>query len=337
MKIIVPPRLREGDTIGAVSLSSGLSASVPHRLDRGLQFFRERGFTNREFRSTRSQYRWESAPSEQRARDLMDAFAAPEVGAILCTVGGETANKILEHLDFDMIRRNPKIFCGYSDPSVIHYAIHAKAGVATYYGPAILPQFGEYPEPFAYTVDHFFRAVCTGAVGKVAPSLEWTDETPNWFFGEDLHRPRMTKRNTGPVWLKEGRCIGPILGGCLHSIVNLLGTEYWPDHRDHVLFLEIPEGSDYDAPAPLSEVDALLGHLRLAGVFAQVKGLIVGRPFKYSADDAEVLKDLLLEHTREFSYPLFFGADIGHTDPMITIQLGSTCTLNSDVNWLSFE
>lgn len=337
MDVICPPRLAGGDTIGVISPSSGLAACVPHRLDRGLRFLQERGYRIREFPTTRSQYRWESAPADRRSQDVMDAFTAPEVNAVICTIGGETAVKILEHLDYEKIRRNPKIFCGYSDASVIHYAIYARAGVTTYYGPAILPQFGEYPEPLEYTVDHFFKAVCTESVGKVVPSTEWTEETLNWFCRQDLTRPRVMKRNQGPTWLRGGRSSGPVLGGCLNSIVHLLGTYFWPDHRGHILFLEIAEGSGYDAPTPLSEVDALFGHLRLAGVLAQAKGLIVGRAFKYSDDDIALLKELVVEHAGEYGYPVLYGADIGHTDPMITIPLGSRCRLDSEANWLSFE
>lgn len=337
MEMIIPEPLQRGDTIAIVSPSSGLAGLMPHRLDRAINFLGELGYFIKEYPSTRSIHRWESATPEQRATDLMNAFLDEKIKAILCSIGGNTANKTLELLDYGLIRSHPKIFCGYSDISVLHYAFYAKCRLSTFYGPSAMLQFGEFPEPFEYTISHFRKAVVLRSIGSILSSSEWTDETLDWNQKADLERPRIMKPNKGFDWLRGGAGEGPILGGCLSSIVNLIGTAYWPPHQGAIFFLELPEGSRFDESMPLPVADELLCTLRLAGVFKAIRGLIFGRPFKYSESEESDLKEILLEATDGFDFPILYGADIGHTDPQITIPLGAMSVLNSGSNTFSID
>ncbi|MCX6748770.1 MAG: LD-carboxypeptidase [Candidatus Pacearchaeota archaeon] len=334
MGIIMPQKLKKGSIIAIISPSSGLAAIFPHRLDNAIKFLKSEGYKIKEFPCTRKINGWESAPAKERARDIMDAFLNKEVKAIICSIGGNTINKTIRYLDFEKIKENPKIFIGYSDISVLHYALNKKCGFSTFYGPCAMTQFGEYPEPLGYTLKHFRKAVVEGQIGIIKASEKWTDEILDWSQKQDLKRARKLKENKGFEWLKEGKSEGEIIGGCLPSICNLIGTEYWPDHNNKILFIEIPEAQQLDKGEPLAEVDALLCNLEIAGIFKQIKGLIVGRPFRYDNAENEKFKEIILDNTKEYNFPILYGVDIGHTDPQITIPLGAKVKLDSNENRL---
>jgi len=265
----------------------------------------------------------------------MDAFSDSDSSAILCSIGGDTAINTLPYLDFKAIGRTPKIFCGYSDISILHYAVHQKAGLMTYYGPNAMVQFGEYPEPLEYTTSYFLKAIAEDEIGQILPAPHWTDDSPDWMSRKDLEGPRKFRNNTGYEWLQGGRSAGPILGGCLNSIVHLLGSEFWPDHAGKILFIETAEGAEYNQPTPLPEVAELIGMLNLNGIFRSINGLIIGRPYKYTSDEVISFKEIIMENAAEYAYPILYGADIGHTDPQISIPLGDHCQLDSDANIFS--
>lgn len=337
MQKIYPELLKEGDTIAIIAPSAGLAAIFPHRLESATKYLESKGYKIKEFPCTRKINGWESASAKERARDIMNAFLDKEVKAIICEIGGNTLNKTLKYLDFEKINENPKIFCGYSDISVLHYAINKKCNFSTFYGPCALTQFGEYPKPLDYTIEYFNKAVVEGKINEVKHSKEWTDEILDWGQKKDLERPRKMKLNNGFEWLKEGQFTGEIIGGCLHSITHLIGTEYWPDHKDKILFIELPEGEDFMKGEPLPEVDAQLADLEIAGIFKEIKGLIVGRPFRYSDEEVEKFKEVILDNTKDYDFPILYGVDIGHTDPQITVPLGTTVEINSLENKFIFS
>jgi len=335
--LIKPKRLQEGDTIAIISPSAGLGKRYPHRIDNAIKFLESQGYKVKEFPSTRKNNGWESAPAEERAKDIMAAFLDKEVKAIISTIGGTVAIQTLKYLDFEKIKENPKIFCGYSDISNLHYAFLTQANLVTFYGPCAMTQFGEYPKPLDYTFEYFNKAVISEKpIGKITPSKEWTEEVLDWSKKLDLTRPRKLKKNKGFEWLRKGKAEGKIIGGCLTSIVHLPGTKYWPDYKDKILFLEIPEGQKFDQGEPLPYVDWYMEQLNILEVFNQIKGLIFGRPFKYNEDEAEMLKKKILERTKDYDFPILLGADIGHTDPMITIPIGTNVMIDSETNTFEF-
>src|SRR3989344_835498 len=205
MDLIKPQILKKGDIIGIIAPSAGLAAIFPHRLDNAIKFFESQGYKVKEFSCTRKNNGWESAPAEERAKDIMDAFLDKKVKAIICEIGGNAINKTLKYLNFKSIKKNPKIFCGYSDISVLHYALNKKCKMVTFYGPCVMTQFGEYPQPLAYTLEHFYKAVVKGNINTVKPSEKWTDEILDWGKKKDLERPRVLRKNEGFEWLKHGQ------------------------------------------------------------------------------------------------------------------------------------
>lgn len=323
-------KLTKGSKIGIVSPSSAVAAMAPHRFNRAIETLRNMGYEVVIGKHALDKTAYTAGTAEDRAADLMEFFINDEIDAIICTIGGYHANQVLKHLDFEEIKKHPKIFCGFSDISVLHFALQAKCGFVTYYGPALLPQFGEYPEMNPYTVDWFLKALTEESLLEFAPSKEYTEEFLNWFTNEDETRARTYVENPGWNWLKPGVAEGRVLGGCLTSILHLRGTDYWPDLTNAIFFWETaPSKCSMTAGEPLSNIDAYLTDLELSGVFDQIQGMVVGRIFGYSAEQNEELKALIIDRLKDYNFPVLFGFDIGHTEPIVTLPVGSMGKMDS--------
>ena len=174
-------------------------------------------------------------------------------------------------------------------------------------------------------------------IGKIEPSSHWTDEVLDWKKRESSKRTRKLKKNTGWQWIKPGKAEGPILGGCLPSIVHLRGTKYWPDFTNSIFFWEIPESEcNFKKGESIEEVDAYLTDLELSGVFNKIKGMLIGRPFRYTKKQTHQLIHLIEKKMKYYDFPILFNVDIGHTDPMITIPLGVKIKIDSNKNIFEF-
>jgi muramoyltetrapeptide carboxypeptidase len=152
-----PPALSSGDTIAIVSPSWCGPADLPAAYRRGLAALRGYGFEVRVMAHAEGRRGWVSGTPQERVADLHDAFADPDVRAVLCTIGGLHSAQLLPLLDFDLIAANPKVFCGYSDITSLHLAIQGVTGLVTFYGPALIPQWGAVGGPLDYVVGHFFK------------------------------------------------------------------------------------------------------------------------------------------------------------------------------------
>lgn len=337
--MIKPSALKIGDTIGLVSPSSGIASLVPHRVESATRHLENLGFKVKISAHALECLEYVSASAEARASDLMDMFQDPNVHAIVSMIGGNHSNQVLKFLDFEKIKNNPKIFCGYSDVTVLHLALQTKSQLVTFYGPAALTQFAENPGPLPYTLEYFQKATCSPrALGQIMPSVEWTDEVLNWFEKKDLERPRILKRNSGWRWLKPGYSTGQISGGCIASLMHIRGTEYWPNWKDKIFFWEIAESeSDFSKGDSPSLIDTYLSDLENSGTFGQISGMVIGRAFGYTEKDLVQLSKIVLDRTRGYDFPILYGPDIGHTDPMITLPCGVVATLNSEQNKFSID
>jgi muramoyltetrapeptide carboxypeptidase LdcA involved in peptidoglycan recycling len=331
--MITPPKLNPGDTIGFVSPSAGLAPFAMHRIEQAKQVLEGLGYHVKIGKHALLNSGHVSASAEDRAADLNEMFADPEIKLIMSTIGGNHSNQILKLLDYDAIKKNPKMFIGYSDNTVLHYALQAKTGLATYYGPCAMTQFGEYPEILPYTLDYFNKALREANAGfEIRPSETWTDEILNWFAKEDRSRARQLQTNSGHEWLAAGKASGPILGGAIPSINHLAGTEYWLDPTGSIFFIDIPEGHDIMEGLSISEVDSYLADLENLGVFTAIKGLVIGRPYRYSDDQVSQLKSLIMKYMGKNKCPILYNVNIGHVDPIITVRYGSIVELDSSSN-----
>jgi muramoyltetrapeptide carboxypeptidase len=332
--LLKPKSLKVGDTIGIVSPSAPLAGLVPHRTQKGIQGLEQLGFKVKIGKNALKVTGHTAGTPQERAEDINSFFKDKEVKAIFSFIGGNHSNQILKYLDFGLIKKSPKIFLGYSDATVLHFALYIKANLVTFYGPAVLTQFAENPKIISYTEMYFRKALMMDKpIGKIRPSDQWTDEILDWFEEEDLKRPRKMKKNRGWKWLRQGKAEGKILGGCITSILHLRGTEYWPDFSNSILFWETPEsGDDFTKGEKVENIDSYLTDLELSGVFKNIKGMIVGRFFGYSEQQKKEAIKITQERTSGYKFPILLNVDIGHSDPMITIPLGVQVRIDSSKN-----
>ena len=330
-RIIRPPRLRLGDTVGIVSPSWGGVGAYPHRVERGVKHLESLGFTVKIAPHALNQRGFVSDTVENRVSDLHEMFADPSVRAIVAAIGGNHSCHLLPRLDFDLIRAHPTILMGFSDITVLNVAIWAKTGLVTFNGPALLTDFAEHPRMLEYTERSFLNTLGQpGPVGVIEPSRCWTEEFLDWSQKKDLERARHLEPAEGPVWLRKGFAEGPLIGGCIESLGHLRGTTFWPDFGDAILFLETSEAK----PTP-ETVDAMLMDYQNMGVLDQISGLLFGRPMRYSPSEKQDLHQVLLDRTSAYEFPIVAELDFGHTAPQFVLPVG--CRARVDTTKESIE
>jgi len=332
MDLIIPKKLNKGDTIGIVSPSAGLGPIFPHRLEQAEKNLSKLGFKVKYAKNSLKNNGYVSASAKERADDIHEMFLDKDVKAIIAAIGGNHSNQLLKHLDFEIIRNNPKIFMGYSDIIVLLFAMMAKSNLMTFHGPCIISEFGEYPEILPYTLEYFEKCVTkANPIGDILQSDSWTWEFLDWFEKKDLTRARKMNPSEGYVWWREGFAQGKILGGCVPSLQHLMGTEYWIDFSGKIMFLDIPEGSPGEKMS-IENLDSIFADLDNMGIFKTIKGLIIGRPYFYEKEDNLKLKETIMHYVADYDYPVLFNANIGHVSPIITIPMGAEASLDSKNN-----
>ena len=321
-----PLRVRPGDVVAVVSPSFGAVGRWPHRVERATAYLESLDLRVRLMPNAARSDGWASAPPEARAADLHVAFADDEVAVVLASIGGNHSNQLLPLLDFELIAAHPKIFQGYSDLTVLHWALAKHCGLATFHGPALVPELGEFPRPLELT-DRSLRAAWFGDEPLVyEPAAEWTDEFLDWDNQADSVRTRELRPGDGWVALHGGSARGPVLGGCLETICwHLKGSSSWVDSAGAILLLETSE----EAPPP-THVDAYLTDLEQLGVFDAAAALIFARPHGYAAEDVKLLWDVVARRTEDAGIPVLANVDVGHTDPMLTVPFGVEAELDAD-------
>ncbi|MDX1671634.1 MAG: LD-carboxypeptidase [Balneolaceae bacterium] len=288
--VLKPPRLERGDTVGLVSPASILPES--NRYDEINSTIRSLGFTIKEGGNARGQYGYFAGRDERRAEDLNAMFADPEVDAIIPYRGGWGSNRILELIDYEVIRRNPKPLIGFSDITSLLLAIHARTGLVTFHGPVGKSNWSE------FTAGHFEMAVMQGRPFRLESGTE-----PN---EEGTHRV-----------IRKGTADGKLLGGNLSVITSMLGSAYLPKWEGAILFLEDVGEQHY-------RIDRMLTQLKLSGVLDQLSGFVFGRCTNCQpANDYSLSLDQIFEdHIKPLKIPAFSGTMIGHIDDMFTVPVG---------------
>jgi muramoyltetrapeptide carboxypeptidase len=323
--LTLPPRVQPGDSVALVSPSWFGAGAFPHRVDRGRAYLESLDLQLKVMPNATAIADWTAGTPRQRVDDLHAAFADPDVSVVLCAIGGNNSNELVDLLDYDLIRSHPKVFQGLSDITVLHCALQHHAGLATFYGPGLVTNLAEYPSVFEMT-DSCMRAAWFGDVPlQFAAASEWTDEFLDFGTKDDLTRPRQRQPGSGWLWLHMGTAQGPIRGGCLESLCwHVKGTPEWPQLEGCVLLLEPSE----DAPSP-GDVASYLTDLRRIGVMDQISGLVFSRPINYRPADVPILWNVVRSATDGLDIPVLGNFDCGHSDPMLTVPLGVEVRLDS--------
>lgn len=323
--------LQDGDTIGIVAPSWCGPAQAPHRMDRGIAYLESLGYRVVVAPHVYGDRGHLSGTPEERAADIHSLFADTSVRMIISAIGGDHSCHLLPLIDWDLIRRNPKIFIGYSDVTVLNLAIYTMTGLITFNGPALMTDLAEYPVPLSYTVDAMWRTLCHASpVGGVEQATVWTEEFLDWQTKADLRRARQLHRSPGWTWLKGTRGEGRLIGGCLGSLQHLRGTPYWPDCSGAILFIETSE----EVPAPAT-VDGILQDYENMGVLSGLQGLLIGRAIGYTDGQRALLREIVLERTARHTFPVVMDMDFGHTAPQFTLPIGCRAAIETDARRFS--
>lgn len=321
--MIIPPKLKAGDTIAVVSPSSAVASFCPRRLQRGIDQLQGLGFNVKLGKNATNRYKHTAGTMQERLDDIHEMFSDSEVNGIICTIGGLNSHHLLEGLDYELIKNNPKVFMGYSDITALLNVITHKTGMITYHGPMVLPQFGEFDGIFEYSLQYFKAMLMNNESVNVKSSKVWTDEMTWWDKEDD--RPRVMKNNPGMITLKEGAATGQIVGGNVGTLLLLAGTTFWPAMNGKIFFVEEDEE---ETPGT---IDRYFTQLRHMGVYDQIAGLVVGRfHTKVGFTNEDSAKDIILTATAGYDFPIIKDVDFGHTDPVLTIPIGGMATISKD-------
>ncbi|WP_313893707.1 LD-carboxypeptidase [Psychrobacillus sp.] len=264
-----------------------------------------------------------------RAEDLMDAFKDPSIKGIISNIGGSESIRLLPYIDFDVIRRNPKVFIGYSDSTITHLFCH-KAGITSFYGPSLLVDFAENVEMHAYTIEALKKALfAIDEIGEVKPATEWTSERVEWII-ENKNRQRNMNPNNGYELLQgNGVVQGRLIGGCIEVLEFAKGTSLWPDQSywdDSILFFETSE----DMPEP-GLIEYWLRNYGSQGILQKAKGIVFGKPQKekyyeeYKESIVKIMKELNLTEL-----PILYNLNFGHTEPKFVLPYGTKAEINCE-------
>ncbi|NQX38485.1 Muramoyltetrapeptide carboxypeptidase LdcA (peptidoglycan recycling) [Pedobacter steynii] len=337
--LIKPKPLQTGDVVAAVSLSAGLAGTIPYRYEIGKkQLEEEFSIKLIEMPHTLKDITSVKNNPKERAADLMAAFSDPEIKAIFTCIGGEDSIRILPYIDFEVIRSNPKIFLGYSDTTVTHM-ICLKAGLTSFYGPAILSNFAENQGILSFTAEQIRKAIfSTIPVGKVHGSPVWTAAHLDWFEPENqkIKRPLLSAPDR-KLLQGQGIVKGRLIGGCVQTLITIVGTELWPNAESWnsaIIFLDISESE-----LPLNIFRYFLRNIGTQGILQSINAIILGRPGgQRSIDECEAYENELINIIAlEFGrpdLPILSRMDFGHTDPMMTLPYGVLAELNcSDLSF----
>lgn len=259
------------------------------------------------------------ASIESRVEDLNEAFRDKNVKAILTVIGGFNSNQLLDYIDYDAIKENPKIFCGFSDITALSNSIYAKTGLVTYSGPH-WSSFGML-KGFDYEFEYFKKMFMEDEEIEITSSKEWSDDA--WFMDQEN---REFIPNEGMFIINEGVTEGEIVGGNLCTLNLLQGTEYMPDISNKVLFIE---DDDMAGKIYLMEFDRNLQSLMHMSEFKTVKGIVLGRSQKATAMTKEKWMKLIKNKKELANIPVIAGADFGHSTPIFTFPIGGYAKLSA--------
>lgn len=293
---MIGKKLEKGKTLGIIAPASCTSLE---NLKSAKENLEKMGFKVILGESATSNWFSFAGRDELRAKDINNFFANPEIDGIICARGGYGCNRLIELVDFDIIKNNPKVFIGYSDITTLHMAIQRKTGLITFHGPMAVSNFsGE------YNLDTYENFVDVLMVEHENYELK--------NFSKELGV------------LSEGEATGEIVGGNLATLIATLGTEYDLEYEGKILFLE-------EVGEPTYKIDRMLNQLKKFKVFEKVSGVILGdfRNCPPDSDKDMPLLDVFENYLSGINKPVVYNFESGHSEPMLTLPLGAKARLNT--------
>lgn len=301
MKIQKPRKLSKGDLIGIIS-----PASTPadlSKVEKGVKYLESLGYKVEVGKNVGKERGYLAGTDEERLSDLHYMFGKKAVKAIMCVRGGYGTGRLLPSIDYSLIKKNPKIFVGYSDITALQMAFLKKAGLVTFAGPMLAVDFWKGEEISKFTEEQFWRMVTSDKkFGKLA-----NPDDERFFV------------------LNKGNASGKLLGGNLALVTSIMGTEYLPSFEDSMLMLE-------DIGEPPYRVDRMLNQIKLAKGFEQTNAVILGR-FMDCYDDPDsktlTLNEVISDYLSNIEKPVIYNFKHGHINDNITVPFGVECKLNT--------
>ena len=322
MEKIIPAKLKKGDEIRVIAPSRSMTILNNETINIATNRLEELGFKVTFGKNVNKQTDeiYGCATIEERIEDLHDAFRDTNVKAILTVIGGFNVNQILDYIDYDLIKDNPKIICGFSDITALLDAIYTKTGLVTYYGPHY-SSFGM-KNGFEYTLEYFKKMFMQTDSICINDSKEWSDDP--WFLNQE---DRNFKTNEGRIVLSSGKIEGKIIGGNLCTLNLLQGTEYMPDLDESVLLIEDDEMA---GDAFTKEFDRNLQSLLHCAKGKKINGIIIGRAQVNSKMTDDKWKSIIETKKELQNIPIIINADFGHTTPIFTFPIGGHIAIDGD-------
>jgi len=237
-------------------------------------------------------------------------FHNKHVKAIFSIRGGYGSGRLLDKIDYKLIRSNPKIFVGYSDINALQMAFYAKCGLVTFAGPMVAVDFHDEVSPF--TEEVFWRTITSNKkIGRIK-----------------------NPRNEKIFVLTKGRAIGRLIGGNLSLFTSLMGTEYFPKIKDAILLLEDVHEAPY-------RIDRMFNQLRLAKIFKQIRAVILGHFVDCVESDPTkksfTLNEVVIEYFQNLKIPVIYNLRHGHVKENITMPFGVKCVVNASRGFIEIN
>lgn len=328
MNRILPYKLSANDATAIFSPSCAATSWIPERTELAVQFLESHGHRIVRGSLTGKDAGYRSGTIEERAEELNALIRDPNVRCIMAAAGGFVSNSILSYIDYDALRRDPKIIVGYSDVTAVLLAVYAQTGLTTFYGPNLIPVFGE-AMPYSGISHEYFRNIVFGTVDlpycyPMPPY--WTEDS----VGLEETGVQCTAMENRWICVRKGKKRGRLIGGNLDTLYGIWGSEYMPEIRQgDILFLEENRGTP-------EKTERALSHLKLCGVFEKIGGLVLGKSADYRPGrSGEKFYEPAMEILGGYDFPVLAEFDCAHTKPMHTLPIGCTVELDADKKRLS--
>ena len=302
---LLPPRLAEGQTVGIVAPASATFQTVDLAIAQ--ESLQALGLKSKLGRHVLARHGYLAGADRDRAADINAFFDDDGISAVLPIRGGWGSSRVLPHLDYERIRRNPKVVVGYSDITALHLAIGAKTGLVTFHGPNGLGRWD------SWSLEYFKRVLFAGEAVTMENPTALSD------------RNALTQTENRVQTITPGTARGRLVGGNLTVLTTILGSPYVPSFDGAILFLE-------DVGEDLYRVDRMFTQLKLAGLLDRIRGFVFGTCAECGPGEgfaSLTLEEILADHVKPLGVPAWFGAMIGHQTPQWTLPVGGEVEIDA--------